>query len=45
MQRHLSSISAEEAKLLASVLGRITGSTCDSALVDATDQPAAAAAA
>lgn len=30
VSRHLSSMSAEEAQLLANVLGRVTGSTCES---------------
>lgn len=31
VERHLSSVSDEEAELLSSVLGRVTGSTCDAA--------------
>jgi DNA-binding MarR family transcriptional regulator len=42
VERHLASVSAEEAKLLAEVLGRVTGSTCNSAA--AADKPALEAA-
>jgi len=36
LERHLESVSAEEAKLLAGVLGKVTNSTCDAAADEGT---------